>query len=284
MVRALRPGGVVLVNGDDPHARWMGSQCAGRVVSFGLGPENDVWADKLELDWPAGMRLRLHVAGETRQVRTRLLGAHQVRAVLAAAGVAWVEGIDLDVALERLANLPPTPGRLSTTVLGNGAIVLRDDFKSPVETFDAALDLLAEVPARRKVVVLGNISEPPRGGQHALQRRVGARVGEIADRFITVGDGRDFGVGARRAGLATEAITHVGSDVRKAASLLEAELEPGDVVLVKGRDTQRMERITLALQGRTIGCTLAACQVNAVHSCADCPVLERGWGGHRVVP
>jgi hypothetical protein len=110
------------------------------------------------------------------------------------------------------------------------------------------------------------------------------RVGTIADRFIAVGGQQDYATGARRAGLAPDAITEVGSGYRKIVKLLAAELEPGDVVLIKGRSGQRLERVTLGLQGRSLGCELDACRVNGSICCAACPVLERGWRTSRVLP
>jgi UDP-N-acetylmuramyl pentapeptide synthase len=254
------------------------------VLTFGLSPEHDVWADEIELDWPIGTTFRLHLGGQTHRARVRLLGSHQVRAAVAAAVVAWVEGLDVEGALQRLAALEPSRGRLEAVPLSNGAIVLADDFKAPVETIDAALDLLAKVPARRKVVVLGMIAEAPQGATHALYRRLGVRVADIADRLISFGGWSDYGVGARKAGLPGDAITHVKSDLGQIARLLKAELGPGDVVLVKGRGSQRMERITLALQGRTVGCGLDECRVAAKWRCERCPVLEQGWGDKRVLP
>ncbi len=54
----------------------------------------------------------------------------------------------------------------------------------------------------------------------------------------------------------------------------------GDVVLIKGRSTQRLERIALLLEGREVGCDLAFCKV-ASGRCERCPMLERGWPGQR---
>ena len=49
---------------------------------------------------------------------------------------------------------------MQPVALPNGACLLRDENKSALETIDAALDVLAQIPARR-IVVLGEISEPP---------------------------------------------------------------------------------------------------------------------------
>jgi hypothetical protein len=47
------------------------------------------------------------------------------------------------------------------------------------------------------------------------------------------------------------------------------------VVLIKGRDTQRLERISLALAGREVRCRLSFCGTKAIR-CEHCPMLERG--------
>ncbi|MGH7966111.1 MAG: hypothetical protein ACRERD_30540 [Candidatus Binatia bacterium] len=65
------------------------------------------------------------------------------------------------------------------------------------------------------------------------------------------------------------------TSVRKAVEMLGDDLGPGDVVLIKGRDTQRLDRVALALMGRTVRCDLSFCDVK-LH-CEYCPMLERGW-------
>jgi UDP-N-acetylmuramyl pentapeptide synthase len=284
MIRVLPPTGLAVLNGDDSRVRWMAGQTRARVVTFGLDASNDVWADEIALDWPAGTRFRLHAAGQVRAACTRLVGRHQIRAVLAAVAVALAEGIDLDLALARLAVLPPTPGRLQPVPLPSGAILLRDDFKSSVETIDAALDLLAEIPARRKIVLLGAISEPP-GSSGPSYRRLGARLAEVATQVVVVGDGyRRYAAGASRAGMPRPALADAGHLFMRAVELLPPDLAAGDVVLIKGRSSQRLERAALALQGRVVGCDLVACQAPRWISCERCPVRERGWQGQRALP
>ena len=66
------------------------------------------------------------------------------------------------------------------------------------------------------------------------------------------------------------------------AAELSALLEPGDVVLLKGRDTERLARVALILQGRTVRCDIRECTLRTV-ACDSCAMLESGWGNHRVV-
>jgi len=74
---------------------------------------------------------------------------------------------------------------------------------------------------------------------------------------------------------------NAGRSALKAAELLRKELRPGDVVLIKGRDTQCLSRITLALTGRKVRCDIDFCDTRAVY-CETCPILERGYEGQRV--
>lgn len=60
------------------------------------------------------------------------------------------------------------------------------------------------------------------------------------------------------------------------------KLQPGDVVLVKGRDTQRLDRISLALQGENVKCDIRFCDAR-VYRCDSCPMLRAGWGNRKVV-
>lgn len=282
LLRALRPGGIAVVNGDDPHTMWMSTLARGRVVTFGLGEGCDVRASDLRLDWPRGTRFRLDAFGETRDARIGLVGRPMVYPVLAAIAVAGVEGVPLDDALARCAALRPTPGRLEPIALPSGAIVLRDDYKGSRETIDAALHLLAEVPARRKFVVLGDLSEI-QGREWRLYVTLGMRVARVATQFVTIGRGfRRYWAGARKAGMPRSAVKDGGRTVQEVAAHLRATLGPGDVVLVKSRRGQKLDRVRLILEGRDVRCAIKHCSVTTME-CAECPMLERGWGRNRAV-
>ena len=70
--------------------------------------------------------------------------------------------------------------------------------------------------------------------------------------------------------------TYAGSSIDETIAILRRELKEGDVVLVKGTSSQRLERVILALQGSNVLCPVKTCHVNSAVRCAVCPVLERG--------
>ena len=279
MVRALPRSGTAVLNGDDPHVMWMKGETHARVVTFGFDDTCDVRATDVRLDWPHGTRFHLRAFGEERDVTIQLIGRYMVYPALAAVAVSHVAGIPLDEALSRLRSLTPTPGRMAPVALPNGVILLRDEYKAPLEAMHAALDVVADIPAERRIVVLGDVSEAP-GSQGPIYRALGERVARIASLLVVVGSRRNprgYAAGARRAGMPGSRIISAGPTPREAAETLRKLLQPGDVVLLKGRGTQRLERVGLILQGRRVLCNISDCRIRSI-DCAHCPMLERGWG------
>ena len=54
-----------------------------------------------------------------------------------------------------------------------------------------------------------------------------------------------------------------------------ADLRPGDILLLKGRPTEQLERIGLALKGRDVRCTIDFCNLRLTR-CDTCPKLATG--------
>jgi len=283
MLRALPPSGLAVLNGDDPNTRWMASQTRARVLTYGFGESNDVRASDARIEWPQGTRFTLHASGQRREMRIGLLGWPMVYSALAAAAVGLAEGLDLEAIAAALESLKPRHGRLEPVALANGAMLLCDEYKGPLETVDAALDVFGEIPAKRRIIVMGEVSElAEKTGD--TYRRLGERMAQLAQKIIFVGRRKvlsAFRRGAARGGLGPGAIVHVRRGIRPAVEALQNDLGPGDVVLIKGRSSQSLSRIRLALAGRTVRCELEECTTNQV-SCDTCPMLERGWEGKKV--
>src|SRR6185312_3742510 len=167
--------GIAVLNGDDPNVLWMRTSAPGRVISFGFGADCDVRAGNVQLDWPRGTRFDLDAFGERRQAEVGLIGRQMIYPALAAIAVALVEGVALDDALSRIRSLQPTPGRMDPVGLPNGAIILRDDYKSTIETIDAALQVMAQIPASRRIILFGDLSEP-QGHERPIYLALGLRA------------------------------------------------------------------------------------------------------------
>jgi UDP-N-acetylmuramyl pentapeptide synthase len=278
MLRNLPPSGLVVLNGDDPNVLWMREATRARIVTCGFAETNDVRATDVVFDWPRGMVFRLQAPGVTATIRTGLIGRRFIFSALAAIAVGLEERVALPKIARGLESVRPVEQRLAPVVTPSGAILLRDDFKSALESMDDALDVLFEIPARRKIVVFGDVTDCP-GNIRETYRRLGDRIGRGATQAIFLGSAncQAYSAAAFRAGMPREAMKKLDDDVTAAIAALPADLSEGDVVLIKGRHTQRLGRIALALLGRKVKCRIASCPIIDTVTCDKCELLESGW-------
>ena len=276
MLRPLAPSAIVVANADDQHVRWMTTQTRARVVLVGESEDAEIRATDVALDWPHGMRFTVHAGGESREATTKMVGRHMLFGALAAVAVGYLEGVPLDEAIARVAAVEPTPGRMQTMPLTNGAFALRDDFKASVDTFDAAFATVAEVPAARRIALIGEISEET--GQQDY-REVGAKAA-FFDRIVFVGNVKRLHalrVGAKSAGMPAERIERV-RNAHDALETLRDDLRAGDVLFIKGRWQQALGRAALAMAGRNVQCRADPCPFKRM-LCDYCPMLEQPFTG-----
>lgn len=227
-------GGVAVLNADDPRVDAMARAVRPgvRVVRYGVSSEAHVRAENIDSQGLRGVQFDL--VRETKRVHVHLplLGAHSVHAALAATAVALEEGFLLSEAAEGLHDLTPAL-RLLVVEGINGSRVVDDSYNASPESVLAALNLLRELPGRRKIAVLGDMLELG-SEEEPGHRRVGNRAARVVDLLITLGErSRATASEARALGLAAESVVEASS-VAEVVALLRKLLRPGDDVLVKG--------------------------------------------------
>jgi UDP-N-acetylmuramyl pentapeptide synthase len=262
-----------VLRADDERVRSLAGETRAASVLFGYADDADVRADEVRVDWPRGTAFRVHAGGQAHAAHVGVIGRDMVPAALAALAVARRAGVPVRDALARLAALRPTVGRLEPVALPSGAYVLRDDWKGSWETAHVALAALADVPARRKIVVMGDLSEVPAPFGESM-RSVGEHVARVAGRAVLVAHGKAvqaYASGAVRAGLDRERLARPGFAAAGVPGALPDDLGPGDVVLLKGSRRQRMGRVALALAGTPVTCWIETCDVKL--DCEQCPLL-----------
>jgi len=274
MVSAVPPSGLVVLNGDDPNVLWMRELSRARVVTYGFDEFNQVRATDVVEDDLSGVRFSLHLDGDVQFISTKLVGRHMIYPILAAIAVAQSEGCNLQETITAIEELTPTKNRLQPIQLASGAWLLLDAFKAALETIEVGLETLSNLSAERKIAVLGDVEEPP-GSQGPIYKALGKHLAKVSDRVIFVGGKKAFNslrAGATAEGLPLDALTHARTDPRAIAATLKTELRPGDLVLIKGRSNQHLERIALILSGQTVLCQARFC--SRVQVCDICPLLQ----------
>ena len=272
MITHLPREGVVLVNGDDPHIRWMGTQTKARIITYGLDPTNDVHASNVST-FQDRTKYDINADGQSFPFISPLIGAHMIYPVLAAFATARHEKIDSATILQRLSLLTPPPSRMEIINLPRNIRLIDDSSKSGLDSVLAAFETMALTEASRKIVVLGQVTGAP-GRSGDVYRDLGERLAGFADLVFCIGGDMMRGIraGASRAGMPRENIVWQGSRIDNVLSQIEKAIQPGDLVLIKGGITQRFRRITLHLSGREVSCSVKNCSVK-INKCDHCPML-----------
>lgn len=249
LVAGLPRDGDAILNGDDENVRGMRARTTARITTYGLGPGNDIRASDVESEGLSGIAFRLVLPGQ-RPVRVKvpLLGRHSVHTALAAAAVARACGLALDETLNGLQG-EQTQLRLYTVPGPNGATLIDDTYNSSPQSTLAALNLLEELDAPRRVAILADMLElgAYEAEGHTL---VGQRAAAVVGRLYTVGDrARATAEAAVMAGMHPDEVIAVSADGKQAlVEQLRADLRPGDVVLIKGSRGMHMEELVDALR------------------------------------
>lgn len=241
----LQPGGVAVLNADDPLVRAMETAPGVRRVLVGCSPDAEFRIDSYAATW-SGVRLLLQAEGRALTLTTRLLGAHQAQLLALAAAAARAMGASWEAIAAAAADYTPLPGRLAPLAGVHGCRLVDDSYNASPTAVRAALDTVAALPAQRRTLVLGDMADLGAAAQ-ALHEEAGRLAAASVDRLITLGDlAAHAGLAARQAGLSPSQVTicHAQSD---AISAVRQGLSEGDVVLVKGSAASRMEEVVRAL-------------------------------------
>ena len=245
LVEELPEDGLAVLNYDDERVRSMASKTKAQVVYYGLDPKAEIWADSVQSRGLQGIQFDLRRGEKWVHVRMPLLGLHSVHAALAAAAVAYHQGLTLEEIAEGLHTVSSTL-RLIVEAGINGSTIVDDSYNaSPASTL-AALNLLSELEGR-KVAVLGDMRELGSFTDEG-HRMVGRRAADVADLLVAVGDlGEIIGREALACGKGERNVFLAKSN-EDAIEYLKANLCPGDCVLVKGSRGMRMEEIVEAIR------------------------------------
>jgi UDP-N-acetylmuramoyl-tripeptide--D-alanyl-D-alanine ligase len=179
-------------------------------------------------------------------VLNNLLGMGQVSSALAAAAVASHLGMSAEEIISKLAELKGQAGRMRPIAGIKGSLLLDDSYNAAPASMRFAIQELARFSLAdntRRIVALGSMGEL---GDLSEQehRLIGLQLGEIgADLIVTVGEKvKDIRSGAIEAGIPESQTHHFETSV-EAGRFLDGEVNKGDIVLIKGSQSARMEKV-----------------------------------------
>lgn len=243
---ALAAGAPLIIPADDPYAFDMAMRAPAQSITYGSAEDASVrisGSDFYEKDGKVvGMRAEVHLGNEKGILTAKgSVGKTQVLPLAAALAAALAVGIPLSEALQALEEYEPPPGRGRLLGGRNGSIIIDDSYNSSPAAVEEALETLKKFPhATRRIAVLGDMLEL--GRYSVMEHERIAVLAAAADLIVAVGiRARAFTSTPKKA----EVLQFENS--RAAAVTLPALVREGDVILIKGSQSIRMERIVEAL-------------------------------------
>jgi UDP-N-acetylmuramoyl-tripeptide--D-alanyl-D-alanine ligase len=249
VISALAASGVAVFPSDDEYTPlWVALADTRACLTFGTREDTRVDILLAGSEWQQGhWQVSVQTPAGSLHYRIHIAGRHNVRNSLAAVACALAAGVPLAAIARGLEAFEPVKGRsraLALTWAGQSRTLVDDSYNANPDSVHAAIDVLAELPGPR-LLVLGDMGEVgdqgpafhADAGAYAKSRGIDALFAlgvQSAEAVASFGPGRHF-----------ENIDALNAAVHEA-------LQTCASVLVKGSRFMKMERVVEAIQARSI--------------------------------
>ncbi|MGH7323989.1 MAG: UDP-N-acetylmuramoyl-L-alanyl-D-glutamate--2,6-diaminopimelate ligase [Candidatus Rokuibacteriota bacterium] len=248
--RSPKPGRTAVVNGDDPAGSEMTRGLTVPVLTFGFGPGAAVraleWASTLD-----GIRLRAGTPRGPLELRSTLIGEHNVMNLLGAVGVGLALGLAPDPIAAALGAVGTVPGRFERVRAGQPFLVVVDYAHTP-DALERVLTTARKLTQGRLGVVFGCGGDRDRGKRPIM----GAIAARLADQVWVTSDNprserpeaiiEEIMVGVRAAGGDSRRV--VGESDRRAAIVSALSwAAAGDTVVIAGKGHETYQVVGTAV-------------------------------------
>ena len=244
VLQALPLEGVAVFPSDDVYTPIWQALSGHRVQRcFAMASANEADVRATVVVWQSGAwQFTLKTPEGTAPVRLHIAGRHNVKNALAASACALAAGVPLAVVAQGLLAFEPVKGRSRALVLHSGGAdltLIDDTYNANPDSVRAAIDVLAELPAPR-LLVLGDMGEVGNQGPE-FHAEVGAYAAERGiESLFTLGDL------CVHSAQAFAAARHF-ADMASLLAAVTAQVGEFQSVVVKGSRFMKMERVVEAL-------------------------------------
>lgn len=252
LIEGLRgPESVAVLNADDPRVAAMASHAPGRVISYGVEQPGDFMAEEIEDRGALGSAFTVVHGGECTRMELSLPGRHVVGNALAAIAAASVWNVGVDAAQSIFPTLRTPSMRGELIRFTAGFALINDAYNSSPAALQAMIALLAATPGyQRRILAAGEMRElgPMSQQLHREGGTYAAQTGKVDYVIGVQGHAAQIVEGAIAGGVPREHGKFF-STPGEAVGFLAGFLRPGDLLLVKGSRSVKMEQIVEGLLG-----------------------------------
>ncbi|MFH1508887.1 MAG: UDP-N-acetylmuramoyl-tripeptide--D-alanyl-D-alanine ligase [bacterium] len=242
LIKALSKDGLAVLSADDKNVKRQHGKTKARVLTYGMDREANFYASNFiggeSETITLGLNFKVEFSGNTIPVKLpKVLSKFQAVAVAAALAVGTHFDINLVESSKFLESFTPPKGRMNVLPGIKGTTIIDDSYNSSPKACAAALEVLGEQKAIRKIAVLGDMKELGEKTEEAHEEIVKMAEG-VADIVITVGDSSKF---------ISESANHFDAAEEAGRYLQDEVIKAGDIILVKASQSIRLEKVVKEL-------------------------------------
>ena len=244
LIRMLGKDGTLVLNWEDSAVRRFADKFEGKnVIYFGFDEKNcHVWASNMRIENFQTI-YELNYGVERVEVRSNLLGFHQIIPTLAATAIAINLGHSLISIKKGIEKMDSMEGRMDVVPGINNSIIIDDTYDGEIKAFSEALETANLIPARRRIVVLGEMSADYKTSERA-HTMIAREIYSNKIDLVLLGGGQTKYIEAEltKLGFLAERMLAGLQNPAIVANLIKI-LGKGDVVLIKGHPNLRFSEI-----------------------------------------
>lgn len=256
IIKHIKKGGKLIYNFDDESIREAAKSVKVEAISYGFSKGADIQGvlsgGSLNLNFNEqgnfiGSTFKLEKSGSFLPIRLdHIVSKAQIYSVLSAIAVGAALNMNLVNMAENLKDFTPPKGRMNLIKGVKNSIIIDDTYNSAPLSAISAVETLKQFPAKRRIAILGDMLELGSASEDG-HRQVGKIVAKSASLLYLVGDKVKFIKDeAEKSGFPKSKIFHF-KDSAEAKTKITSQICEGDVILVKGSQGMRMEKIVEAL-------------------------------------
>jgi UDP-N-acetylmuramoyl-tripeptide--D-alanyl-D-alanine ligase len=264
IVKHLSKDDMAVLNQDDARVIQMKDKISARIITYGFDEASDVRASDVsiadhveigEKELITGVRFKLHYKDSMIPiVLPHIMGSHQIYSALCGAAVGITYEINLADIAEALRGFTPPPGRMRLIPGIKHTVIIDDTYNSSPVAAIAALKTLETIQietGKHKYAVLGDMAELGKYTEEGHEK-VGEYVARVADVLVTIGEkAKIIAESARKNNMIEDRVFEF-DDAERAGRFVQERLKEGDLVLVKGSQSVRAEKVVKELMAEPL--------------------------------
>ena len=257
LAKSVKKNGYIIASGDDENIKaFLKDVTDKNIITYGFSEGVTIRASNKHIKSsegaegegvPIGITFKLNTDGHSLPITLlRTVGDGYIYSVLAALSVARALSINYVSASSTFSEFIPPPGRMRLIEGVSVSTIIDDSYNSSPDAVLFSITSLKDIHSQgKKILVLGDMLEL---GAQTIEahKQIGHHLDRSISHLYLIGPRAKYIVEEKKGGLRPNQI-HIFNSVEEASLDLQKRIQKGDIILVKGSQGMRLEKIVEAI-------------------------------------